>query len=119
MGFTPTQSTSVLVTDTPVSRSLGATFSELIGQPTPPELRVLPPTTATLVIGTTEMIPSSIASSEPPLTVTPTLEVLATATAAVVAPLPLVTSSEPQGQATTIASALPQTDPAIESTEQT
>ena len=30
-GFTPTQSTLVLVTDTPISRSLGATFSELTG----------------------------------------------------------------------------------------
>jgi hypothetical protein len=30
-GFTPTQSDSVLVTDTPVSQSLGATFSELTG----------------------------------------------------------------------------------------
>jgi hypothetical protein len=34
-GFTPTQSESVLVTDTLVSWSLGVTFSELIGQPTP------------------------------------------------------------------------------------
>ena len=65
------------------------------------------------------MIPSSVASSEPPLTVTPTLEVSETATAVVVALLPLVTSSEPQGQATTIASALPHANPAIESTEQT
>ena len=37
-GFTPTQSSSVLVTDTPVSRSLDATFSELTGHPTPLEL---------------------------------------------------------------------------------
>ena len=36
-GFTPTQSMSVLVTDTLVSRSLGATFSDLTRQPTPPE----------------------------------------------------------------------------------
>ena len=97
MGFTPTQSTSVLVTDTPVSRSLGATFSELIGQPTPPKLRVLAPTIAALVIGTTETILSSVASSELPLTVTPTLEVLAIAIAVVVAPLLIVTASEPQG----------------------
>ena len=97
MGFTPTQSLSVLVMDTPVSRSLGATFSELIGQLTPPKFQVLAPTTASPVIGTTEMIPSSVASSEPPLTVTPTLEVFATAIAAVVASLPKVTSSKPQG----------------------
>ena len=31
MGFTPTQTSSALVADTPVSRSLNATFSELIG----------------------------------------------------------------------------------------
>jgi hypothetical protein len=34
-GFTPTQSESVLVTDTLASQSLGATFSELTRQPTP------------------------------------------------------------------------------------
>ena len=66
MGFTLTQSSSVLVTDTPVSRSLGATFSELTGQPTPPELRVPIPSTVAPVTGTTEMVPSSVASSEPP-----------------------------------------------------
>ena len=54
----------MLVTDTPVSRSLGATFSELTGQPTPPELRVPAPTIVALVTKTTEMLPSSIASSE-------------------------------------------------------
>ena len=97
IGFTPTQSTSVLVTDTPVSQSLGATFSYLTGQPTPPKFRVPAPTTDAPVIGTTEMIPSSIASSELPLTVTPTPEVLATAPTAVVSPLTLVTPSEPQG----------------------
>ena len=59
-GFTPTQSTLVLVTDTPISRSLGATFSELIGQPTPPEFQVLAPTTTALVTGTIETISSSI-----------------------------------------------------------
>ena len=107
MGFTPTQSTSVLVTDIPISRSLGATFSELIGQPTPLVFRVLAPTIAAPVTGTTETIPSSIASSEPPLTVTTTLEVSAKSAATVVAPLPTRTPSEPQGQATTTASALP------------
>ena len=57
--------------DTPVSRSLSATFSELIGQPTPLELRVPVPTIVALVTGTTETLPSSIASSEPPITVIP------------------------------------------------
>ena len=37
------------------------------------------------------MIPSSVTSSEPPQTVTPTLEALATATEVDVAPLPTVT----------------------------
>jgi hypothetical protein len=50
MGFTPTQSTSVLMADTPVSRSLGATFSELTRQPTPPEFRALAPTIAALLL---------------------------------------------------------------------
>ena len=80
----------MLVTDTPVSRSLSATFSELIGQPTPPELRVPVCSIVALVIGSTETIPLSIASSEPPQTITPTLEVSTTVTAADVAPLPTV-----------------------------
>ena len=42
------------------------------------------------------MISSSVASSEPPQTVTPSLEASATATAAVVAPLPTVTPPESQ-----------------------
>ena len=95
MGFTPTQTSSVLVTDTLVSRSLGTTFSELTGQSTPLVFRVFIRTTASLVTRTTEMIPSSVASSEPPQTVTPTLEALATA--ADVAPLLIVTPTELQG----------------------
>ena len=89
-GFTPTQTSSVLVTDIPVSRSLSATFSELIGQPTSPVFRVPIPTIAAPVTRTTETITSYVASSEPPQTVTPTLEASATATAADVAPLPTV-----------------------------
>ena len=61
----------MLVTNTLVSRSLGATFSELIGQPTPPELRVPVPTTVAPVTRTTEMLPSSIALSEPAAIVIP------------------------------------------------
>ena len=94
MGFTLTQTSSVLVTDTLVSRSLGATFSELIGQPTPLELRVPIPTIVAPVTRTTEMLPSSVASSEPPLIVTPTLKASATAIEADVAPLPTVTPPE-------------------------
>ena len=53
------------------------------------------------------MILSSIASSEPPPIATPTLEASVTETAAVVAPRPTETPSEPQGQATTTASESP------------
>ena len=95
MGFTPTQSESVLVIDTLVSRSLSATFSELIGQPTPLEYRVLAPTTVAPVTGMIETLPSSVASSEPPRIVTPTLKASATEIEAVVAPLPTATASEP------------------------
>ena len=42
------------------------------------------------------MIPSSVASSEPPQIVTPTLEASATTIAADVAPLPIVTPIESQ-----------------------
>ena len=66
MGFTPPQSSSVL---TPVFRSLGASFSELIGHSTSPDLLAPVPTTIALVTGTTETLPSSVASSEPPATV--------------------------------------------------
>ena len=61
----------MLVTDTPVSRSLGATFSELIGQPTPPELHVPGPSIVAPITGTTKTLPSLVASSEPPATVIP------------------------------------------------
>ena len=57
--------------DTLVSRSLGATFSELTGQPTLLELRVPGPSIVALVTGTTETLPSSVASSEPPALVIP------------------------------------------------
>ena len=100
MGFTPTQTSSALVMDTPVSRSLSATFSELIGQPTSPVFRVPIPTIAAPVTETTEMIPSSIASSEPPQTVTPTLEASTTAIEVDVAPLPTVIL--PESQATLV-----------------
>ena len=95
----------MLVTDTLVSRSLSATFSELTGQPTPPELQVPIPSIVSPVIRTTEMIPSPVASSEPPQTVTPTLEVLATATEVDVAPLPIVTP--PESQATPVTKQTP------------
>ena len=81
----------MLVTDTPVSRSLGATFSELIGQPTPPELRVPILIIVAPITRTIETIPSSVASSEP---VTSVVSVIATAVD--VAPLPTVILPESQ-----------------------
>ena len=57
--------------DTPVSWSLGATFSELIGQPTPLDLHVPGPSTVAPITGTTKTLPSSVASLEPPASVIP------------------------------------------------
>ena len=54
-----------------VSRSLGASFSELTGQPTPPELHVLGPSIVAPITGTIETLPSSVASSKPLATVIP------------------------------------------------
>ena len=65
MGFTPDQSPSLFVPDTSVSRSLGASFSELTGMPTPPHMYAPGPSTAAPVIVTTQRFLSSIASSDP------------------------------------------------------
>ena len=54
-----------------MSRSLGASFSELTGQLTPPYLHVPGPSIVAPITGTTETLPSSVASSEPPATVIP------------------------------------------------
>ena len=51
--------------DTSVSRSLGASFSELTGMPTPPHMHAAGPSTAAPVVMTTQRLPSSIASSNP------------------------------------------------------
>ena len=48
-----------------MSRSLGASFSELTGMPTPPYLHVPGPSIVAPIIRTTETLPSSVASSEP------------------------------------------------------
>ena len=61
----------MLVTDTPVSRSLGATFSELTGHPTPLDLHVPRPSIVAPITGTTETLPLSVASSESPASVIP------------------------------------------------
>ena len=71
IGFTSAQTLSLLVPDTSVSRSLGATFSELTGHPTLPYLHVLGPSTVAPVTGTIETLPSSVASSELAATVIP------------------------------------------------
>ena len=63
-GFTPAQTSSLLVLDTLVSRSLGVTFSELTGQPTLPYLHVLGPSIVAPITGTTEMLPSLVPTSE-------------------------------------------------------
>ena len=101
------------MTDTPVSRSLNTTFSELTGQPTPPVFRVPVPTSAALVTKTTKTILSFVASSEPPPTITPTLEASATATD--VAPLPIVTP--PESQATPVTKQTQTTSPSLPATE--
>ena len=44
----------------------------MTGQHTPPYLHVLGPSTVAPITGTTEMLPSSVASSEPPAIVIPT-----------------------------------------------
>ena len=74
--------------ETTVSRSLGASFSELTGMPTPPYLHVPGPSTVAPVIGTTETLPSSVASSEP------TIVLPAQSTAALV-PDPTQTATAP------------------------
>ena len=51
--------------DTSVSRSLGASFSELTGMPTPPHMHTAGPSTVAPVAVTTQRLPSSIASSDP------------------------------------------------------
>ena len=71
-----------IVPDTSVSRSLGASFSELTGMPTPPHMHTTSPSTAALVAVTTQRLPLSVASSDP------TTDVLA---ASQVAPAPAQT----------------------------
>ena len=71
MGFTPAETSLLLVPETSVSRSLGASFSELTGHPTPPDLHVPIPTTIAPVTGMTETLPSSVASSESAASVVP------------------------------------------------
>ena len=59
------------MSDTTVSRSPGATFSELTGQPTPSYLHVPGPSIVAPITGTTETLSSSVASSEPAASVIP------------------------------------------------
>ena len=64
-GFTPDQSSSLFVPDTSVSRSLGASFSELTGMPTPPHMYTPGPSRAAPITVTTQRLPSFVASSDP------------------------------------------------------
>ena len=64
-GFTPDEMPSLLVPETTVFGSLGASFSELTGMSTPPYLHVPGPSTVAPVTRTIETLPSSVASSEP------------------------------------------------------
>ena len=70
-GFTLAQTSSLLEPDTSVSRSLGVSFSELTGQPTPPYQHAPGPSMAAPITATTETLPSSVASSEPATSVIP------------------------------------------------
>ena len=90
-GFTPAQTSMLLVLDTSVSRSLGASFSELIGQPTPPYLHVPGPSIVAPITGTTETLSFSVASSEPTIvipaqsTAAPVPDLTQTATTTIIA----------------------------------
>ena len=64
-GFTLDQSSSLFVPDTSVSRSLGASFSELTGLPTLPHMHAPGPSIAAPVAVTTQRLPLSVASSDP------------------------------------------------------
>ena len=77
MGFIPAQTSSLLVPETIVSKSLGASFNELIGQPTPPYLHVPGPSTVAPITGTTETLPYSVASLEPAAPVIPAQSTIA------------------------------------------
>jgi hypothetical protein len=88
----PVQLRPHLLTGTPFSTDLSASYSELTGQPTPSQTIVLTTkemsvseTVAPLVTGTgtTETVPSSIASTDPPTI--GTLQVQLTETATLIA----------------------------------
>ena len=84
-GFTPTQTESLLVTSSPVSQGLGASYSELTGAPTP----------TGLVTTSVATVSVPLPVSEPPHTCTvPATTVEATATVSV-SPGPTTTSASP------------------------
>ena len=65
MDFSPEQSPSLFVPDTLVSRSLGASFSELTGMLTLPHMHTAGPSIAALIIVTTQRLPLSVVSLDP------------------------------------------------------
>jgi hypothetical protein len=95
------------------STDLSASYSELIGQPTPTQTIALTTTSEVLAsetvaspvtgTGTTETVPSSIALTNPPMT--GTLQAQVTETSALMATTSTTLPPEPQGQAATIATA--------------
>ena len=66
----------LFVPDVSVSRSLGASFSEVTGMPIPPHMHTAGPSTAALIAVTTQRLPSSVASLDP------TIDILAASQAA-------------------------------------
>jgi hypothetical protein len=105
-----------LLTGTPLSTDLSASYSELTGQPTPTQSIALTTTSevsaseivAPLVTGTgtgtIETVPLSIASTDPPTT--GTLQAQVTETASLMATTSTALPTEPQGQAVATATAL-------------
>jgi hypothetical protein len=104
IGFTPpVQHRPHLLTSTPLSTDLSASYSELTGQPTPSQTTVLTTTevsvseiVAPLVTWTetTETVPLSVASTDPPTT--GTLQAQVTETSALMATTSKAIASELQ-----------------------
>jgi hypothetical protein len=99
-----------LLTSTLLSTDLNASYSELTGQLTPSQTIVLTTTEVSVLetvaplvteTGTTETIPSSVASTDPPTT--GSLQAQVTETAALVATTSTTLLSEPHGQSTATA----------------
>jgi hypothetical protein len=105
-----------LLTGTPLSTDLSASYSELTGQPTPTQsialtttsdvsaLEIVAPLVTGTGTGTIETVPLSIASTDPPTT--GTLQAQVTETTSLMATTSTALPTEPQGQAAATATAL-------------